>query len=442
VTYLYGMKVLFFVAALLATFTVSAQKRKCGTADNLKQAMLDNPAVAAAVKAMEVQIALEDAQPIKKTRAATITIPVVVHVIHNGVAVGTGRNISDARIFSQIDAMQEDFQKKNSDSLPTSHPFYSATGNAKIDFVLARRDPNGLTTTGIIRQTVNSPLNATKLKESEIEASVKPSTIWDRSKYLNIWVVDFDENDAGTGNILGYAQFPNSGAANTDGVVIDYKYFGVGLGSVAPYNNGRTAVHEVGHWLGLYHIWGDDDDDDGVCDAGECGGTDFVTDTRNGCERNYGAPSFPNKGGQCGNDANGDMYMNYMDYSDDNAMRMFTQGQADRMNQFLNATGTPRNQLFSSLGGQWPTALQNQNIELAKIYPNPATATITLVFAKQNEAATVTVCDLFGKVVVPNTQINNTSSLHNLDISHLSVGQYVVRIQQGAQLSVSKFVKQ
>jgi hypothetical protein len=433
------MKVILFVAALLATFSVNAQKRKCGTADNLKEAMLHNPVVAAAVKAMETQIALEATEPLKKTRAGTITIPVVVHIIHStGLSAGSGNNISNARVLSQIDAMQEDFQKKNSDSLPTSHPFYSATGNPKIDFVLARRNPSGASTTGIVRYTLPAPLDASAITKDDLEDEIKPQTIWDRNKYLNIWVVDF----ASSLSILGYAQFPNSGSANTDGVVIDYKYFGVGSGVVAPYNNGRTAVHEVGHWLGLYHIWGDDDDGNGVCNAGECSGSDNVSDTRNACERNYGAPTFPNNGGLCGNNANGDMYMNYMDYSDDFSMVMFTNGQVDRMNSFLNSVGSPRNQLLSSLGGQWPTALENQNIELAKIYPNPATSTITLVFERQNEAATFTISDLFGKVVVNTTEVASANSLHKVDISYLPAGQYLVRIQQGNNLSVSRFVKQ
>jgi hypothetical protein len=436
------MKVWLYSVALMLTITSAQAQRKCGSADNLKKLMLSDPAIAAEVKAIENQIAIETSQPIKKTRAATLTIPVVVHVIHNGETKGVGRNVSDARIFSQIDALQEDFQKRNADSLPTTHPFYSVTGNPNIDFVLARRDPAGAATTGINRYTVNAPLNATKITEANLENTIKPQTIWDRNKYLNIWVVDFDENDPNTGNILGYAQFPTSGNATTDGVVIDYKYFGVLLGATPPYNNGRTAVHEVGHWLGLYHIWGDDDDGDGVCDSGECSGSDNVTDTRNSCERNYGAPSFPNNAGQCGNGSNGDMYMNYMDYVDDNSMKMFTKGQCDRMNAFINSVGNPRNSLLSSLGGQWPTAIEDQKIDIAKVYPNPASSTLTLVFTQQNTTASYMVYDLFGKVVIPQINIANTSNLHQLDISNLAAGQYVLRMQQGATNSVIKFTKQ
>ena len=144
------------------------------------------------------------------------------------------------------------------------------------------------------------------------------------------------------GGILGYAQFPG-GAAATDGVVISPVYIGRTGTVTAPYNLGRTASHEVGHWLNLNHIWGDD--------SGACTGTDNVSDTPNQGAENYGKPVFPKV--SCSNGPNGDMFMNYMDYVDDNAMFMFSTGQSTRMNA-LFATGGARVGLLSSQGGVAP----------------------------------------------------------------------------------------
>lgn len=159
---------------------------------------------------------------------------------------------------------------------------------------------------------------------------------WPRDQYLNLWVCDL------SGGLLGYAQFPG-GAAATDGVVCDYQYFGT-IGSSAPFNKGRTATHEVGHWLNLYHIWGDD--------GTACTGSDLVADTPNQADENYGCPVFPAV--SCSNGPNGDMFMNYMDYTDDACMNMFTAGQKAR-EQALFATGGARVALLSSLGCQAPT---------------------------------------------------------------------------------------
>jgi hypothetical protein len=163
-------------------------------------------------------------------------------------------------------------------------------------------------------------------------SSTGGSNAWDRNKYLNIWVCDI------SGGILGYAQFPG-GSASTDGVVVDYQYFGTIGTATAPFNKGRTATHEVGHWLNLYHIWGDD--------GTGCTGSDLVSDTPNQADQNYGCPAFPQV--SCSNGPNGDMFMNYMDYTDDACMFMFSTGQATRM-QALFAAGGARASLLTSNG--------------------------------------------------------------------------------------------
>jgi len=156
---------------------------------------------------------------------------------------------------------------------------------------------------------------------------------WNTGQYLNIWVCNLSNNT------LGYAQFPG-GAAATDGVVILTTAFGRYGSASAPFNLGRTATHEVGHWLNLRHIWGD----------ASCG-NDFVSDTPTQQAANTGCPSFPKR--TCGNTTNGDMFMNYMDYTDDACMYMFSTGQSSRMNA-LFAAGGARASLTTSLGGTAP----------------------------------------------------------------------------------------
>lgn len=239
------------------------------------------------------------------TQKASRNIPVVVHVLHNGDAVGVNENISIAQINSQITVLNADFSATNADYANTPAAFNSVKGNFDIQFCLAQTDPNGQPTTGINR--VNT--GVASYTTGTIEAA-KPATQWDPTKYFNIWVCNLG------GGILGYAQFPNSGAANTDGVVIGYNYFGT-VGSVsAPYHKGRTTTHEIGHCLGLFHIWGDD--------GTACTGSDGIADTPNQADENYGCPNFATNT-SCGNA--GDMAMNYMDYTDDACMYMFTNGQ-------------------------------------------------------------------------------------------------------------------
>ena len=254
------------------------------------------------------------------------TIPVVVHVVYNTAA----QNISDAQIQSQIDVLNKDFQLLNSDVSGVPSAFQPLVADCKIQFCLAKRDPSGNATTGIIRKstTVTSFSTNDNVKRSANGGS----DAWDRNQYLNLWVCNI------SGGILGYAQFPG-GAAATDGVVITYTGFGTTGTAAAPFNLGRTATHEVGHWLNLRHIWGDD--------GTGCSGSDLVGDTPNQADENYGCPSFPAV--SCSNGPNGDLFMNYMDYTDDRCMYMFTVGQRDRMYGVLQAGGA-RASLASSQG--------------------------------------------------------------------------------------------
>jgi Pregnancy-associated plasma protein-A len=249
------------------------------------------------------------AQEVMRSR---ITIPVVVHVIYKRQA----ENISKAQINSQIDVLNKDFGASNSDIGNVPAAWSGLVGNAKIKFKLATVDPDGEPTDGITRtETARTsfPANGDPVKRKS-EGGV---AAWPTKRYLNIWVCNL------ASNLLGYAQFPG-GPAKTDGVVILHSAFGTKGTVQAPFDKGRTATHEVGHWLNLRHIW---------ADTMGCGGSDHVVDTPNAAGPNVGEPVFPSI--TCNNGPNGDMFVNYMDYSDDVAMFMFTAGQAARMNACL-----------------------------------------------------------------------------------------------------------
>ena len=251
-----------------------------------------------------------------KKKNSIITIPVVVHIVWNT----NQQNISDAQISSQIDVLNDDYRRTNIDAINTPNVWNSIAADCEIEFCLASTDPNGAFTTGITRtQTSQSSFSIQNDGvKSSATGGIDP---WPQDDYLNIWVCNL------TGGILGYATPPSNFNNPDDGEVIGYRYFGT-IGTVqSPYNKGRTCTHEVGHWLNLDHVWGY---------GGNCG-TDNVNDTPTQEEENYGCPSFPHNPNSCNTaNGNGDMFMNYMDYTNDACMNMFTNGQKNRMISAIN----------------------------------------------------------------------------------------------------------
>ncbi len=247
----------------------------------------------------------------QKMMRRLIRIPVVVHVVYKR----DRENISKAQIRSQIGVLNRDFRATNPDRSNVPAPWKSLVADAKVEFKLAARNPNGKPTDGITRtKTERGSFGADDTVKKAGQGGV---AAWPSDRYLNIWVCNLGDG------LLGYAQFPG-GPARTDGVVILHSAFGTQGTAQAPFKLGRTTSHEVGHWLNLRHIWGD---------TMGCGGGDRVGDTANAAGPNYGKPSFPHI--TCNNGPNGDMFCNYMDYVDDAAMFMFTPGQAARMNACL-----------------------------------------------------------------------------------------------------------
>ena len=324
-------KMRWFLLSLVAPISLFAQQEKCGTMRVLDEYLQNNPSAAADYAATKLRWENEDvAHPDSRAFVDTIFIPVVFHIVHNGDAYGTGENIVDEACYTQIDALNKSFNLQNAQVPNIPQEFKSVAARTRILFCLAQKDPQGNYTTGIKRYDLGQ---ATWDDETSIDGTLKPSTIWDRNKYLNIWSARFGGDIASRG-VLAYAQFPGWGAANSDGVIARFNVIGTVGALLSGYATGNTLVHEVGHWLGLFHIWGDD--------SGACTGSDQINDTPNQGDQYFGCPTYPQT--SCGSS---DMFMNFMDYTNDDCMSMFTTGQSTRMRNTLSTT---RSGIKSSIG--------------------------------------------------------------------------------------------
>ncbi|HXB42091.1 MAG TPA: T9SS type A sorting domain-containing protein [Bacteroidia bacterium] len=308
-----------------------------------------------------------------KASAVNYTIAVIVHVVHDNETKGgaTSYNLSQAQINSQIAVLNADYSGTglNANTYPATafQGFCSAAtnsvsassidgsgrvaiANTGITFCLATKDPNGVTLTepGIDRIDRNTKgWTAPPYAQAYCDATIKPGSIWNPTKYFNVWALNLG------GGLLGYATFPaasgltgipgSTGTATTDGVVILGSAFGnTGYQSISAYNKGRSCSHETGHWLGLRHIWGDG--------GAQCAADDYCNDTPPQMGQNnsppgadYGCPTYPSQAASCTfggqTNTNGDMFMNFMDYTDDACMYMFTNDQKARMmTAMANAT--------------------------------------------------------------------------------------------------------
>lgn len=293
-----------------AKLTNDTPRRQCGTMSAHNRLLEESPAYRRSLVELETMTTHLRARP-EEAVQKVITIPVVVHIVYKRSA----ENISVAQVKSQITVLNKDFRAKNSDRSKVPTVWKGLVTDSLIQFKLATKDPKGKTTTGITRTLTNRDSFGTG--DTVKSAATGGADAWPTNKYLNIWVCTL------AGGLLGYAQFPG-GPKATDGVVIRNGAFGTSGTAASPFNLGRTAVHEVGHWLNLRHIWGDTED---------CSGSDLVADTPNAATPNFDKPTFPHI--SCSNGPNGDMFMNYMDYVDDAAMFMFTAQQVARMHAAL-----------------------------------------------------------------------------------------------------------
>ena len=320
-------------------------------------------------------------------------IPVVVHVVHQDEPVGEGRNISMEQIEDQIRILNEDFRRQNPDTVNTQPIFRPVAADVGVEFVLARQDPDGLPTNGVVR--VVGAQDSYSISEG---AELGALSQWNPENYFNIWVTRI------SGGKLGFAQLPisdllpglESASFNslTDGIVVDYLSFG-SVGSLRDrYNGGRTATHEVGHYLGLRHIWGD---------TNNCNGEDFVEDT----------PPQENSYSICPSDEafscdSPDMYDNYMDLTDDACMNLFTEGQAFRMRVVLE--NSPRRaSLLVSPGLEAPRPILDDATISRIIAPQPSECSaevvpeINVLNTGDNAIQSVTVAFRVGRDLVVDT---------------------------------------
>lgn len=416
------MRVTLLIIVFAISFLSSFSQHKCKSHVYLQESLAHNPDKILQLDSLEERFRLYKENNTGFRGGADLTIPVIVHVLWNT----PEQNISDEQILSQITALNEDFNLLNFDAPDVDHPFYLESDASGIEFCLAQQDPFGEASNGINRVWTPVPYWA-ESNEQNIKITAQGGVDnWDPEHYLNIWVATFD-SDYST---LGYATFPGDLESNPqdDGVVIRSNAFGFTGTVTSPNDLGRTGTHEVGHWLNLRHIWGDE-----TC------GDDFVDDTPPHYDANYSCPSFPhNSFSVCGTDEYGEMYMNYMDYVDDNCMNLFSAGQVERM---WWAIEDFRFELFNSIGCEpgIPSSVENNGLVEIKtnIYPNPASEFIIISFNSM-ERADVTLFDLVGKTVSRQSIISGGM----LDVSDLRTGTYILELRVGQSLSTSKIIVQ
>ncbi len=339
------LKKFLFSTLLLASSSLSLQAQSfCGT-PSPHELSPEQQAAAERIEAQTREYVLnhpdnKDGRPgptIPGDPALTyITLPVVVHVVHN--LNNPNENISDAQIAAQIASMNNDFARTNPDAANTPSAFAGVAADMGIRFRLATRDPNGGCTNGIVRVETSQQEFSTRGAEL-MKYGGHGSNAWDPLHYVNIWVCDLaaDGGIFGSSIVTGYSSFPTIAGQSTDGVVIDYEFFGPT--SSPTHGLGRTATHELGHYLNLYHIW------DGGPAPGYCTGDDQVSDTPPQAEANFGCPTFPHV--TCSNGPNGDMFMNYMDYTNQQCKNLFTAGQSTRALSLFQSGGARASLLAS-----------------------------------------------------------------------------------------------
>jgi hypothetical protein len=402
------------ICLLIATITFA--QRECASSTYIDQQKSADPAFSNRINEIETFVRRQIAAKENGQEApSVITIPVVVHVLYKT----STQNISDEQINSQIDALNRDFRRRNADTVNTPDRFKPFAADIQIQFQLATADPKGRATTGVIRKTTNVYHWSTddKIKFS----SQGGDDAWNSRYYLNIWIGDL-------AGLLGYSSIPGA-VAEKDGVVINYTAFGT-VNVSGTYNLGRTATHEVGHWLGLKHIWGDY-----YC------GDDLVDDTPKQGNFTSGCPNTFRS--SCSNGQTGDMYMNYMDFTDDACMNLFTAGQKQRMLSLFKEGG-PRNLLLSSKGLYKPWLVES-SVETPlnsafKFYPNPANEEMVLNFDYNTDwiGKVISIVNTNGMIV---SKFQVSSNTQKINLLQLKPGMYFLLAENGGQKLREKFIK-
>lgn len=405
-------RLLFFLLVLISS---TAFGQWCGTETIMEHIRVQQPETWARIE----QIRKEKAAGLR-LEDDVYTIPVVVHVVYNTEA----ENIDDLRIFTQINVLNEDFRRLNADTINTPGAFQDVAADVELEFCLASIDPDGNPTTGIIRTPTDTTEWLLTFSEFVKSTAQGGDDAWPAASYLNIWVCNLQDG------ILGYAVSPGA-PPDVDGVVIDYKNFGLADISSAPYNLGRTASHEVGHWLGLTHVWGDD--------GNTCDGDDGIDDTPMQLAATYGCPDFPLTD-DCSADFPGVMFMNYMDYTDDACMNMFSEGQKEKMR---NVISTYRASILTSTAGCNDIGPLPGDLAELLIYPVPSNGQFTV--SVKNFAGTLDVMELsvyntLGQQIASAELDASNNVAQYFDLSHLAPGTYVIQAFNGSYFLSKAFI--
>ena len=422
------MKSVVLVFLLICFYAVSHAQQECQSASYVNKLMGQNPTLKDRLAAVEnfttrwIAQRKSNSPPTQNNtnHETLIRIPVVVHVIYNSSA----ENISDEQVKSQIDVLNHDYRRQNTDASNTPDIFKSVAADCEIEFVLAKTDPLGNPASGIVRLHTN--YQAFNIDDRVKSAATGGDDPWNPENYLNIWVANLSSG------ILGYSSLPG-GPKETDGVTIQYTAFGTLGTAQAPFNKGRTVTHEIGHWLNLLHVWGDMD----------CG-DDHVEDTPPQKGPNRGCPGVVRK--TCLNSTNGDMYMNFMDFTDDACMNLFTVGQRERIRSLFDAGGA-RNALLHSAAANaiagTPAISLTQMPDMAgtdlKIYPNPASGIVNIQVS--DSIATPLEMGVYNAMGQKVMSFQMNQHIQQVNMSPLGKGVYYIKSENGKQSNVARLVK-
>jgi len=459
-------KIKLLMGLLLIVFLTKAQEnpKKCGTTLLMEYEMRTNPQYKNVIEnyfnGWE-----EWLKNNPNSKRSVITIPVVVHVIHrqNHTTIGSGTNIHDNQINDAIAILNDDFRKLNPEfPNPPRNTFSSYAGDSEIEFCLATKDENGNSTTGITRTITTKTSfdcddNADKLAMKKDATGGKDG--WNPLKYLNFWVCNLS-NSQGGGQTLGFSYLPGAQSASwnawKDGIVVDFQHFGSIL--QAGNSDGRTPTHEVGHYLGLYHTFGEDNgsswnnpciDSQGniqCCDNDNTISAGYVDDTPASSDIYWGPVNSSTNNNSC-NDIQFsntftsdvlDMDENYMSYAENTWM--FTHKQIDVMHYTLNQSWASggRSELKNSEGCMTVGINDMLHKNLISIYPNPTNGIINFKFAMNIKVNSIIIQNVLGEEIKRIENIQDDS--FSMELSTFPKGIYFASLKTEKGRKIEKIL--